>query len=131
MTPYGETIQEHFRHPRNYGSLDAPDIRWEDVNPLCGDRVRIEVALAADHTVSAARFQGDLCMIAKAAGSLLTEMIVNLPADRLELVAEQELIDALQAEIRPARRRCALLPLEVLRSGVKAWREGNGQVVAS
>jgi nitrogen fixation NifU-like protein len=125
MTPYGETIQEHFRHPRNYGSLEAPDIRWEDVNPLCGDRVRIEVALAADRTVSAARFQGDLCMIAKAAGSLLTEMIRNLPADQLEQVGEQEVIDALQAEIQPARRRCALLPLEVLRKGVRAWREGR------
>jgi len=33
MNPYGETIQEHFRHPRNYGSLDAPDIRHEEVNP--------------------------------------------------------------------------------------------------
>ena len=82
MNPYGETIQEHFRHPRNYGSLEAPDIRHEDVNPFCGDRVRIELSIGADDTVRAARFQGDLCMIAKAASSLLTEMITGLPVDR-------------------------------------------------
>jgi nitrogen fixation protein NifU and related proteins len=125
MNPYGETIQEHSRHPRNYGSLEAPDIRNEDENPLCGDRVRIELSIAADDTVSAARFQGDLCMIAKAAGSLLTEMITGLPVDRLAEIPERQLIDALHAEIKPSRRKCALLPLEVLQSGVNAYRQSR------
>jgi len=123
MNPYGETIQEHFRHPRNYGSLDAPDIRHEDVNPFCGDRVRIEVSIGADGTVQAARFQGDLCMIARASSSLLTEMIAGLPVDRIADFPERQLLDALEAEIQPARRKCALLPLEVLRSGVAVWQK--------
>jgi nitrogen fixation NifU-like protein len=125
MNPYGEMIQEHSRHPRNYGSLEAPDIRHEDENPLCGDRVRIELSLAGDDTVSAARFQGDLCMIAKAAGSLLTEMITGLALDRVGEIAEGRLIDALCVEIKPSRRRCALLPLEVLQSGVNAYRQSR------
>lgn len=121
MNPYGEMIQEHSRHPRNYGSLEAPDIRHEDENPLCGDRVRIELSIAADDTVRAARFQGDLCMIARAAGSLLTEMITGLPVDGLAEIREGQLIDALHAEIKPSRRRCALLPLEVLQAGVNDY----------
>jgi nitrogen fixation NifU-like protein len=125
MNPYGEMILEHSRHPRNYGSLEAPDIRHEDENPLCGDRVRIELSLAGDGTVSAARFQGDLCMIAKAAGSLLTEMITGLALDRLGEIAEGQVIDALRTEIKPSRRRCALLPLEVLQSGVNAYRQSR------
>src|SRR3954452_14001776 len=84
MHPYGETISDHARHPRNYGSLESPDIRHEDVNPLCGDRVRIEVAMADDHTVREARFQGDLCVIAKAASSLLTEMITRASDDGVD-----------------------------------------------
>lgn len=124
MSPYGETIQEHFRHPRNYGSLDAPDIRHEDLNPLCGDRVRIDIALLEDR-IREIRFQGDLCMIAKAAGSLLTEMVNGLTIDRVAGVGERDVLDALRAEIQPARRKCALLPLEVLQAGVKAWREGR------
>jgi nitrogen fixation protein NifU and related proteins len=123
MNPYGEVIQEHYRHPRNYGPLDAPDIRHEDVNPFCGDRVRIEVSVSPDDTVQAARFQGDLCMIAKAASSLLTEMITGLPLEMVGEFPASRLIDALQAEIQPARRKCALLPLEVLQSGVQAWRQ--------
>ncbi len=125
MNPYGEMIQEHSRHPRNYGSLEAPDIRHEDENPLCGDRVRIELSLAGDGTVSAARFQGDLCMIAKAAGSLLTEMITGLALDRVGEIAEGQVIDALRTEIKPSRRKCALLPLEVLQSGVNAYRQSR------
>jgi nitrogen fixation NifU-like protein len=121
MTPYGDLIEEHSRHPRNYGSLDAPDVRHEGDNPLCGDRIRIELAIAADGTVDAVRFQGDLCAIGKAAGSLLTEMIVRMPVGQLEGIAAEQLIEALRTEIRPSRRRCALLPLEVLHSGVRAW----------
>ena len=121
MSVYGGTIQEHSRNPRNYGSLDAPDIRHEDVNPLCGDRVRIELSLADDDTIDAARFQGDLCIIAKAASSLLTEMIAGIPVARAGEFPEQRLLDALDAQIQPARRRCALLPLEVLHAGVSEW----------
>ncbi len=118
MNPYGETITEHFRHPRNYGSLDAPDLRHEDVNPFCGDRVRIELALS-DETVTAARFQGDLCMISKAASSLLMEMITGKSLQAIRELPEQQLLDALNADIQPARRKCALLPLHVLQTAVR------------
>src|SRR5712692_7676121 len=111
MNPYGETIPEHFRHPRNYGSLEAPDIQHEEANPTCGDRVRSEVSIGADGTVQAARFQGDLCMIAKAAASLMTEMIASLPVDGIADFPKRRLLDALESEIQPARLRCALLPL--------------------
>ena len=123
MTPYGETILEHYRHPRNYGSLDAPDIRHEESNPTCGDRVRIEVSIGADGTIAAARFQGDLCMIAKASASLMTEIIAGLPVDGIADLPERRLLEALNAEIQPGRMKCALLPLEGLRSGVAAWQK--------
>ena len=125
MNPYGDTIQEHFRHPRNYGSLDAPDVRHEDVNPFCGDRVRIELSIGPDGEVREARFQGDLCVIAKAASSLLTEMIAGLSLENVADLPERQLLEALHAEIQPARRKCALLPLEVLQAGVKAYRQSG------
>jgi nitrogen fixation NifU-like protein len=118
MTPYGGIIQEHFRNPRNYGSLDAPDFRHEEVNPFCGDRVRIELAFAGDRTVRAARFQGDLCMIAKAATSLLTEMLAGMSIEQLTELPDRRLLDALDATIPAARMQCALLPLQALRNGL-------------
>lgn len=122
MNPYGDVIQEHFRHPRNYGSLEAPDIRHEGDNPFCGDRVRIELALGEHDTIRAAVFQGDLCMIAKASASLLTGMIQGLTLESIEQFPERQLLDALDAEIRPARLACVHLPLQVLQSGIKAYR---------
>jgi nitrogen fixation NifU-like protein len=119
MTPYGEVIHDHSRHPRNYGALEDPDIRHEGYNPFCGDRVRIELALAPDGSVRVARFQGDLCVIAKAAGSVLTELITGLALEAARDLPEERLLEALRAEIQPARRKCALLPLDVLRSGIK------------
>jgi len=118
---YGEVIIDHYRHPRNQGSLDNPDIAHEELNPLCGDRVRIELALAADGSIRAARFRGDLCMIAQAASSLLTEMVTGASLDQIADFPETKLLDALHAEIRPARMNCALLPLTVLRAGVRLF----------
>jgi nitrogen fixation NifU-like protein len=124
-TPYGDVIQDHFRRPRHYGSLAVPDIRHEDVNPFCGDRVRIELSLSND-TVTDARFQGDLCMIARAASSVLMEMIAGLTLDSIRELEEQKLFDALHAEIHASRRQCVLLPLSVLQTGVRKHREERG-----
>ncbi|HEX7680123.1 MAG TPA: iron-sulfur cluster assembly scaffold protein [Thermoanaerobaculia bacterium] len=119
MIPYGEVIHDHSRRPRNVGSLDAPDIRREGFNPFCGDRVRVELALGTDGTVQAARFQGDLCVIAKAAASVLTELVIGLPIEGARDLPEGRLLEALGAEIQPARRKCALLAFETLQSGIK------------
>jgi nitrogen fixation NifU-like protein len=119
MTPYGEVIHDHARHPRNYGALESPDLRHEGHNPFCGDRVRMELALTAEGTVREARFQGDLCTIAKAAASLLTERIVGLTLPAIHDLPEEQLIQALHADIQPARRKCALLAFHVLQSGIE------------
>jgi nitrogen fixation NifU-like protein len=124
--PYGEVIQDHFRHPRNYGALENADIRNEDVNPFCGDRVRIELTLGADETIKEARFQGDLCMIAKAASSILTGMIAGRSVGEIGSFPEQQLFDALEAPIHQSRRQCVLLPLTVLQAGVTRYMEARG-----
>jgi nitrogen fixation protein NifU and related proteins len=118
MTPYGELVLDHSRHPRNYGSLDAPDLSSEGDNPFCGDRVRVELALSPDGAVQAARFQGDLCVIAKAAASLLTTTIIGMPLRAAGALDEEQFLTTLASPIRPARRSCALLALRVLQTGI-------------
>ena len=117
---YSDILLDHFRHPRNYGSLAAPDISNEQFNPLCGDRIRIELKL--DHaTVNEARFKGDGCAISTAAASLLTELILGANVEELTAISDAELISALESDIQPARLQCALLPLHALREGLKNW----------
>ena len=117
---YSEIILEHFRHPRNYGSLPAPDISYEDVNPLCGDRIRIE-AQVREGIVEAARFKGDGCAISLAAASILTELILGADVSKGDVISTDTLLASLQTDLRPARIKCALLPLEALRSGIKLY----------
>lgn len=119
--PYTAHILDHFRHPRNLGSLPAPDISQEVLNPLCGDRIRLELALEGE-MVAAARFRGDGCAISIAATSLLTEMLPGRTLTEAQKLGEAELLAALQAPIPPGRTRCATLPLSALHDGIRAYR---------
>ncbi|HET6980311.1 MAG TPA: iron-sulfur cluster assembly scaffold protein [Pyrinomonadaceae bacterium] len=110
---YSDLLLDHFRHPRNFGGLDAPDFSSEAFNPLCGDRIRIELKLQGE-IVSEARFKGDGCAISMAAASLLTELIIGK-----KMISDDELISALQSDIQPARVQCATLPLTALRDALK------------
>lgn len=114
---YGAVIAEHFRRPRNRGTLESPDATHEEVNPLCGDRIRIELKLEGDRVV-AARFRGDACMVAVASASLLTGMVVGLSREDAFRFPEERLLAALETTLRPARVQCAQLPLQVMRAAL-------------
>lgn len=119
---YSDILLDHFRHPRNYGDLAAPDISYENFNPLCGDRIRIEVKLN-NNVVQEARFKGDGCAISTAAASLLTELILGAGIEEVESISDDQVISALESAIQPARIQCALLALEGLRAGLKEYRQ--------
>jgi nitrogen fixation NifU-like protein len=116
---YSEKLLDHFRRPRNYGALTAPDVSYESFNPLCGDRIRIELKIE-NEAVKEVRFRGDGCAISIAATSLLTELIL---ADGSPAISDEQLIAALESDIKPARIQCALLPLDALRAGLKIYEE--------
>ena len=115
---YSEILLDHFRRPRNYGSLEAPDISNEQFNPLCGDRIRLELKLDQTQVIEV-RFKGDACAICTAAASLLTEIILGKNISELANLSDTQLISALESDIQPARVQCALLPLQALREGLK------------
>lgn len=75
-----------------------------------------------NEVVEAARFKGDRCAISIAAASLLTELIVGAHLGQIETISNDKLLAALESDIQPTRVQCALLPLEVLRQGVKNFR---------
>jgi len=70
MALYSDVIRERFRRPRFRGAIERPDVAHEDVNPLCGDRVRIQGRLA-DGRLAEARWNGDCCAICAASADLL------------------------------------------------------------
>ena len=77
---YRENLMDHYRHPRNHGTLEHPDCEAEGKNPLCGDEVEIDVAVA-DGRISEIRFSGNGCAVSQAATSMLTELVAGLPVE--------------------------------------------------
>jgi nitrogen fixation NifU-like protein len=114
---YRQYILEHFREPRNYGHLERPDISVGDTNPLCGDRIELELQVQ-DGCVSAVCFSGRGCAISQAAASMLTERIEGATLDELRALRPEDILEMLGVEIGPARQRCALLSLRVLHQGI-------------
>ena len=114
---YREYILEHFREPRHHGKLEQPDIHSADTNPLCGDRVEIDLRVQDDRVTDVA-FQGRGCAISQASASMLTERIEGATLDELRALTPQDVLEMLGVAIGPARQRCALLSLRVLHAGI-------------
>jgi nitrogen fixation protein NifU and related proteins len=126
--PYGSTIAEHFRRPRNQGALPAADASAERNNPLCGDRVRLAIALdTTRETIAQARFIANACAICVASASLLTERLQGLSLVAAEGISAADVLSALAAEIPVARKRCATLPFEALREVLASVETRGGQ----
>ncbi|MFN0095384.1 MAG: Fe-S cluster assembly sulfur transfer protein SufU [Dehalococcoidia bacterium] len=71
---YREVILDHSRNPRNVGTMTAPDRTAEGLNPVCGDAVRLDLALDSDQ-ICGLMFDGQGCAISQASASLLTERL--------------------------------------------------------
>jgi nitrogen fixation NifU-like protein len=106
---YTERLLDHYRHPRNRGHLEAPDIAAEEYNPLCGDRVSIEARVEGGQIIEV-RFDGRGCALCLGSASILTETIEGRTLDELKAFGQEAYLSELQSPIRAARLKCALLP---------------------
>ena len=70
---YSDVIRERWRRPRFRGEVPGATAVAEDVNPLCGDRVRVSVRLEGA-SVAAVRFVGDACAICLASADVVAEL---------------------------------------------------------
>jgi nitrogen fixation protein NifU and related proteins len=113
---YREVILDHYKNPRNYGSLDEPHAHAEGQNPLCGDEVAISVRFGADgETIEDVRFEGRGCAISQAATSMLTDLIKGRKAEEVATLPKEELLDEVGIQLTPIRLKCAILGLGVLK----------------
>lgn len=114
---YREQILDHNRNPRNRGTLDPADYSYQDVNPLCGDEVRMDLRVI-DGIVSDVKFSGRGCAISQAAASMLTEMVAGQPLEDVKAITRDDVLEELGVPIGAARMKCALLGLKVLKAGI-------------
>ena len=114
---YREYILDHYRDPRNYGTLEHPDVLSEDSNPLCGDQLAIDLQIEGDR-VTEVRFKGRGCAISQATASMLSEMIEGKIVAEVVQLGKDDVLEALGIPISPARTKCAFLSLRVLHRGL-------------
>ena len=115
---YREQIIDRYKNPRSRGTLDPHDFTYEDDNPLCGDRIRIDVRVDAHDRVTEAAFSGQGCAISQASADLLTEAVVGKTLDEVKKLSKDDILELLGIELGPVRLKCALLSLKVLKAGV-------------
>jgi nitrogen fixation protein NifU and related proteins len=111
---YSDVIRDRWRKPRHRGDLPGANAVAEDVNPLCGDRVRMMLAVAPEGRIVDARFIGDSCAICTASADVVADLVSGRTRGEAAALDVSDVLAVLQAEIRPTRMRCATLPLSVL-----------------
>lgn len=115
---YKEIILDYYKNPRNRGTIESPDAKAKDSNPLCGDVIEMQLKFSGDK-VSDIKFNGDGCAISQASASMLTELVMGKPIDEVRKIDKTVLLDNLGSpNLGAVRIKCALLPLKVMKSAV-------------
>lgn len=83
---YRELILDHARSPRHFGRLDNATHTAQGINPLCGDKIKLYVAVDNEQRICAASFEGTGCAISVASASLLTDTVRGMAVDEAEAV---------------------------------------------
>jgi nitrogen fixation NifU-like protein len=113
---YKEYILDHYRNPRNFGHLERVDATAEDLNPLCGDTIKMELALDAEGRVEDVKFSGRGCAISQASASMLTESVKGMKLEDVARLSQDSVLENVGIGISPTRMKCAMLGLKVLKS---------------
>ena len=120
---YRENILDHYKNPRNHGRLEPADFSYEDDNPLCGDRIRMDIRMGDDQRVTEVGFTGKGCAISQASASMLTEEILGKTLDEVKQISKERVLELLGIPLGPTRVKCALLSLKVLKAGVYGLKD--------
>ena len=130
---YTQVIMDHYKHPRNRGELEEPDLQEHLLNPLCGDEVTVYASFR-DGRVADVRFDGRGCSISQASASMMTEWLVGKSREEAgaeislfkammvgeEAFPEMEDLAALKGVIQyPSRIKCATLAWTAFQRGLE------------
>lgn len=134
---YQELLLDHYRRPRNRGTLPTYDVSIDKKNPLCGDEITLQIDFEGD-TVKDVGFTGQGCAISQASASMMTQLLKGRTRPEVETLARRftEMLhgddaaarDATLGDLRslagvsrlPVRLKCAMLAWGALAEALAA-----------
>lgn len=118
---YKENIIDHYRNPRNFGQLKKTTVSHEEINSLCGDRIRMDLLIENDQVIDI-KFSGVGCAVSLASASMLTEIVWKIKISGAGKITKDTVLELLSIPFTPTRLKCALLPWEVLQKALQKYR---------
>jgi nitrogen fixation NifU-like protein len=115
---YRDYILEHYKSPHHFGSLEQHDLEAHDVNPLCGDELKVQIAVDENGVITDIAFEGTGCAISQASASIASDEYIGMKVDDVTKLDHAWIQDLLGIEISPTRKKCAQLNLKVMRGAV-------------
>jgi nitrogen fixation NifU-like protein len=128
---YQENILDHYEHPHNRGIMEYPTLEYRDLNPLCGDEVRVQGRLDAQGRLAEVCFDGKGCVISLAAASMLMETVEGKSLAEIKKMDRQAMLDLLGIPLTAMRVKCAMLALRTLEKAIHLYEGGKGETAVS
>ena len=92
---YRENILDHYKHPHNFTPpappLERVDLEFHDLNPLCGDELRVQLEVDPEGRIEDLRFSGHGCAISQAAASMASDEVKGMRVDEV-LALDREFV---------------------------------------
>ena len=138
---YQEVILEHGRRPRNHRRLEAPTHEARGDNPMCGDRVKLQLRLA-EGAIAEAGFEARGCAVSIASASLMSEAVRGLSPEAARALAAhfremarsgvvppglEALAPLAGVHEFPSRVKCATLPWHALDAALSGAKEASSE----
>jgi len=129
-TKYSEKVLDHFRNPRNTGTLEGEDVAVGRVgNPVCGDLMEMYIKVE-NNIIKDIKFKTFGCGSAIATSSMITEMVKGKSLDEALKVTRQDVADELEG-LPPIKMHCSNLAADALHDAIKNYRNKNKTVPAT
>ncbi len=120
MWDYSEKVMDHYRNPRNVGSIDNADAVGVAGSLTCGDQLKIYLKIENDIVVDA-KFQTFGCGSAVASSSILTEMIIGKSVEDVRKITNKDIADELGG-LPPEKMHCSVMGYEALEDALKNYK---------